>query len=95
MYLEYLDSNKCGVDIPGEGSVNGLSNGFLVPDPLLLGLQQPLPTQVFPMVLSSSLSRQASQHSQSLYKYGTQLKLTTGRAQLSQALSTGWRARKS
>ena len=38
-----------------------------MPDPLLLGLQQPLPTQVFPMVLSSSLSRQASQHSQSLY----------------------------
>ena len=35
---------------PGEGSVNGLSKGFLVLDPLLL--QQPLPTQVFPMILT-------------------------------------------
>ena len=42
--------------IPGDVSVNGLSNGFLVPDPLLLGLQQPPPRQTFPMVLSSKLS---------------------------------------
>lgn len=53
VYLELLRNTKY---IPGDGSVNGLSIGFLVPDPLLLGLQQPLPTQVFPMVLSFKLS---------------------------------------
>ena len=42
-------------DLPGEGSVKGLSRGFLVFDPLLLGLQQPVPTQVFPMIFISKL----------------------------------------
>ena len=42
-------------DSPGEGSVKGLSRGFLAFDPLLLGLQQPVPTQVFPMIFISKL----------------------------------------